>query len=231
MLLLRPTAENQQDLDHFMRSAGLALPYTTAANVLTADEAPRLAAQLRQAQRHYFDGLAPRRLRQEFTALLLPTAPLRLRPVQPEDSAQLLAWTNDPATRRQSFAPELVPPDRHEAWLAGQLAAPDRHLLLLAEMSDTGAAAGLIRFTVSTANEAGITATLSYSLGPDYRGGAGPRHCWWPARVLCWRSFRGCGACWGRLKPTMRRPFGLSGGRGLRRPRRQARRAGLPSCG
>ena len=170
LLLTLPTAANQHDLDRFLRGAGLALPYLAAPNVLTAAEAPRLAVQLRLAQRHHFDGLAPQRLRQEFAALRLPPAPLRLRPVQPTDSGQLLAWTNDPATRRQSFDPAPVPLARHETWLANQLAHPDRYLLLLAEDTDTGMPAGLIRFVITAASQAASTATLSYSLAPECRG-------------------------------------------------------------
>ena len=171
LLLLLPTADNQHDLDHFLRAAGLALPYSAAPNVLTTNEAPRLAGQLRRAQRRYFDGNQGTRLRQEFAALQVPAAPLRLRPVQATDSAQLLAWTNDPVTRQQSFDPAPVPLTRHEAWLAGQLAQPTRYLLLLAEAVDTGEPAGLIRFALSLASEdVTTTATLSYSLAPAYRG-------------------------------------------------------------
>jgi UDP-2,4-diacetamido-2,4,6-trideoxy-beta-L-altropyranose hydrolase len=170
LLLTLPTAANQHDLDHFLREAGLALPFPAASNVLTATEAPRLAAQLRKAQRYHFDGLATQRLRQEFAALRLPAAPLRLRPVQPADSSQLLAWTNDPATRHQSFDPAPVPLAQHDAWLANQLAHPDRYLLLLAEDATTGMPAGLIRFAVTTAHQAGATAVLSYSLAPECRG-------------------------------------------------------------
>jgi spore coat polysaccharide biosynthesis predicted glycosyltransferase SpsG/RimJ/RimL family protein N-acetyltransferase len=173
LLLTLPTAANQRDLDHFLRAAGLALPYPAAPNVLTAIEAPRLAQQLRQAQRRYFDGQQGPRLRQEFAALRVPDAPLRLRLVQARDAAQLLAWTNDPATRQQSFDPAPVPLARHEAWLAGQLAQPTRYLLLLAETIDTGEPAGLIRFAINeeySENEPETTVTLSYSLGPAHRG-------------------------------------------------------------
>ena len=175
LLLLLPTAENQHDLDHFLRAAGLALPYPTAPNVLTAAEAPRLAEQLRRAQRRYFDGQQGPRLRQEVAALQVPAAPLRLRPVQAPDSAQLLAWTNDPATRQQSFDPAPVPLAQHEAWLGSQLAQPERYLLLLAEAAETAEPAGLIRFALTTEDEAttqkSVTiATLSYSLAPAYRG-------------------------------------------------------------
>jgi UDP-2,4-diacetamido-2,4,6-trideoxy-beta-L-altropyranose hydrolase len=171
LLLTLPTADNQRDLDHFLQVAGLALPYPTAPNVLTAAEAPRLAEQLRQAQRRYFDGQQGQRLRQEFAALQVPTAPFRLRLVQAHDSAQLLAWTNDPATRQQSFDPAPVPLARHEAWLASQLAHSERYLLLLAETSNTGEPVGLIRFAISSESPSSeTTATLGYSLGPAHRG-------------------------------------------------------------
>jgi UDP-2,4-diacetamido-2,4,6-trideoxy-beta-L-altropyranose hydrolase len=170
LLLLLPTADNQHDLDHFLRAEGLGLPYPTAPNVLTAAEAPRLAAQLRQAQRRYFDGQQSLRLRQEFAALLVPAAPLRLRLVQAADSAQLLAWTNDPFTRQQSFDPTPVPLAQHEAWLTGQLAQPAHYLLLLAETADTQLPVGLIRFALTDSEQASAVATLSYSLGSAYRG-------------------------------------------------------------
>jgi UDP-2,4-diacetamido-2,4,6-trideoxy-beta-L-altropyranose hydrolase len=173
LLLTLPTADNQHDLDHFLRAAGLALPYPAAPNVLTAAEAPRLAEQLRQAQCRYFDGQQGQRLRQEFAALQVPAALLRLRPVQASDSAQLLDWTNDPATRQQSFDPAPVPLARHETWLSSQLAQPARYLLLLAEATDTGQPAGLIRFAMTADNELyehATNATLSYSLAPACRG-------------------------------------------------------------
>jgi UDP-2,4-diacetamido-2,4,6-trideoxy-beta-L-altropyranose hydrolase len=174
LLLTLPTADNQRDLDHFLRMAGLALPYTTAPNVLTAAEAPRLAGQLRKAQRQHFDGKQGSRLRQEFAALQVPAAPLRLRPAQASDSAQLLTWTNDPATRQQSFDPAPVPLAQHEAWLAGQLAQPSRYLLLLAEATATGEPVGVIRFALTTDTELTdhptVSAALGYSLGPAYRG-------------------------------------------------------------
>ena len=164
LLFVLPTAANQHDLSRFLRGAGLALPYRSAANVLSAAETGKIAAQLRTAQHRYFDGRAPRRLRQEFAALLLPPLPLRLRPVTAADSARLLAWTNEPAVRQQSFNPAPVTEADHAAWLAARL-ADDQSLLLLAEDAATGQPAGLIRFQVETE-----VATLSYLLDPAYRG-------------------------------------------------------------
>ncbi|NVO31169.1 UDP-2,4-diacetamido-2,4,6-trideoxy-beta-L-altropyranose hydrolase [Hymenobacter lapidiphilus] len=164
LLLLLPTAANQYDLDHYLRGAGLARPYTAAANILTSSEAGRIATEMRAAQRQVFDGQAPTRLRQELRALLLPPPPFALRPATAPDSAQLLAWTNEPAVRRFSFNPESVAEADHERWFAARL-ADDHALLLLAQDAATGRAAGLIRFAVDDG-----TATLSYLLAADFRG-------------------------------------------------------------
>ena len=164
LLFLLPTAANQHDLHEFLRATGMALPYTSAPNVLTSPEALRIAEQLRTAQHRHFDGHAPARLRQAFKALCLPPAPFRLRPVTAADSAQLLAWTNEPTVRQASFNPQPVSAEFHERWLHARLADPYA-LLLLAEEATGGAAVGLIRFSISHDE-----ATLSYLLDPAYRG-------------------------------------------------------------
>ncbi|SMC00451.1 GCN5-related N-acetyltransferase [Hymenobacter roseosalivarius DSM 11622] len=163
LLFLLPTAANQRDLHEFLRSAGMALPYPSAPNVLTSPEVPRIAEQLRTAQKLYFDGHAPTRLRQAFAVLRLPNAPFQLRPVTPSDSAQLLAWTNEPTVRQASFNPQPVPAELHERWLNARLADPYA-LLLMAEEEAAGAPVGLIRFNISHDE-----ATLSYLLDPGYR--------------------------------------------------------------
>lgn len=164
LLFLLPTAANQHNLHEFLRAAGMALLYPSAANVLTSPEVLRIAEQLRAAQNRYFDGHAPTRLRQAFRVLCLPDAPFHLRLVAPTDSAQLLAWTNEPTVRQASFNPQLVSAEFHERWLNARLADPYA-LLLLAEENTIGTPVGLIRFSI-----AHDEATLSYLLGPEYRG-------------------------------------------------------------
>ncbi|QIL77815.1 GNAT family N-acetyltransferase [Hymenobacter sp. HDW8] len=164
LLFLLPTAANQHDLHEFLRSAGMALLYPSAANVLTSPEVLRIAEQLRAAQNQYFDGHAPARLRQAFNALCIPDAPFNLRLVTAADSDLLLAWTNEPTVRQASFNPQPVPAEFHERWLNARLTDPYA-LLLLAEEESTGAPIGLIRFSV-----AHDEATLSYLLDPTYRG-------------------------------------------------------------
>ncbi|MBG8554815.1 UDP-2,4-diacetamido-2,4,6-trideoxy-beta-L-altropyranose hydrolase [Hymenobacter guriensis] len=164
LLFLLPTADNQYDIDQYLRGAGLARPFTSAANILTSPEAARLAATMQAAQRRVFDGQAPRRLRQEVRALLLPPPPFHLRPVAPTDSDQLLTWTNEPSVRQFSFNPTPVSRPDHEQWLAARLHDPNS-LLLLAQDAASGLPAGLIRFAVD-----GEEATLSYLLDADFRG-------------------------------------------------------------
>ncbi|QJX48251.1 UDP-2,4-diacetamido-2,4,6-trideoxy-beta-L-altropyranose hydrolase [Hymenobacter taeanensis] len=164
LLFILPVADNQYDIAQYLRQAGLALPYTSASNVLTSPEAARIASQLQEAQRSVFDGLTAERLRQEFTALLPPPPPFYLRPVTAADSDQLLTWTNEPAVRQHSFNPNPVAPADHRQWLAARLADPQA-LLLLAQDAATGLPAGLIRFAVE-----GEEATLSYLLDARFRG-------------------------------------------------------------
>ncbi|MBX0290145.1 UDP-2,4-diacetamido-2,4,6-trideoxy-beta-L-altropyranose hydrolase [Hymenobacter sp. HSC-4F20] len=164
LLFLLPTADNQHDIDHYLRQQGMALPYPSAANVLTSPEAERVAQRLRHQQRQVFDGLAPVRLRQEFRALQLPPPPFYLRPVVATDSDQLLAWTNEPAVRQFSFTPTPVSRSNHEQWLAARLQDPNA-LLLLAQDAATGRPAGLIRFAIEEEK-----ATLSYLLDAAFRG-------------------------------------------------------------
>lgn len=164
LLFLLPVADNQQNIDRFLRGEGMALPYPSIANVLTSPEADRIADRLRQQQSHWFDGHTSRRLQQEFAVLLLPQPAFQLRPVVAADSAQLLAWTNDPTVRQFSFNSNPVSPAEHEQWLAARLGHP-QHLLLLAEDAESKQPVGLIRFSIEVKE-----ATLSYLLDAAYRG-------------------------------------------------------------
>jgi UDP-2,4-diacetamido-2,4,6-trideoxy-beta-L-altropyranose hydrolase len=166
LLFTLATADNQHDLDQFLRGAGLALPYLSAPNVLTSPEVNRTAAQLQTAQQRHFDGMAPIRLQQAFAALQVsfPPPPFELRRATAAESELLLTWANDPVVRQYSFSTEPVSRITHEAWFAARLADPNS-LLLLAEDIATGSHVGLIRFQVEFQ-----VATLSYQLAADWRG-------------------------------------------------------------
>lgn len=57
---------------------------------------------------------------------------IELRPVKPEDKADLLAWANDPETVRSRFNSRPVTAQEHDAWFARALNLPER-LLYIAE--------------------------------------------------------------------------------------------------
>jgi UDP-2,4-diacetamido-2,4,6-trideoxy-beta-L-altropyranose hydrolase len=164
LLALLQVADNQHDINQFLCTSGLALPYAEALPQVASVRATELVAQLRQRQRQVFDGLAPVRLRQEFRALQLPAPPFYLRPAQRFDSNQLLAWTNDGSVRQHSFNPHPVARPQHEQWFAARLVDPNS-LLLIAEDTTKGQPAGLIRFQIEDKQ-----ATLSYLLDAVYRG-------------------------------------------------------------
>ena len=59
----------------------------------------------------------------------MPCDPLpELRPADPSDAEDLLAWRNDPETRANSHRTGPVDPATHEVWLAQALADPNRRL-------------------------------------------------------------------------------------------------------
>ena len=68
---------------------------------------------------------------------------LRLRPATPADSAHLLAWRNDPATRAASRSTSPVGAEEHERWLAAVLGDPARDLLIVQREGDR---VGQVRF-------------------------------------------------------------------------------------
>ncbi|AYA36686.1 UDP-2,4-diacetamido-2,4,6-trideoxy-beta-L-altropyranose hydrolase [Hymenobacter oligotrophus] len=164
LLFVQPVADNQHDIDLFLRSSGLALPFHAATNVLTSPEAGRLAEQMRHAQRRQFDGLAPQRLHQAFAALLLPAPTFRLRLATAADSDLLFAWSNDPTVRQFSFNPNPIERAEHDVWFTSRLNNPEA-VLLIAEDDATHTALGLIRFAI-----AGTEATLSYQIAAEHRG-------------------------------------------------------------
>lgn len=68
---------------------------------------------------------------------------IALRAASIDDSGDLLAWRNDPATRQASQNTAAVSLADHTAWLAESLANPRRKLLIA---MDCGQAVGVVRF-------------------------------------------------------------------------------------
>lgn len=93
--------------------------------------------------------------------------PILLRPADRFDSADLLAWRNDPVTRANSRNTAAVEPAGHQAWLERSLADPNRRLWI-AERGDEKLG------TVSAAYGKDGGVELSVTVAPAMRGrGAG----------------------------------------------------------
>lgn len=73
------------------------------------------------------------------------TPPLRIRTAGAGDAELLLAWRNDPTVRGWSRNPGTVSAAEHRRWLAGVLADPDRHLLVV-ETADGGEPVATLRY-------------------------------------------------------------------------------------
>lgn len=79
---------------------------------------------------------------------------MNLRPATMEDAELLLAWRNDPSTRRASFNASEIDLDTHKAWLTRKV-----HLIQVAEVD--GVPVGQVRIDEGE---------ISYSIDAQYRG-------------------------------------------------------------
>ncbi len=103
-------------------------------NPATRQDLARQAAQV-------VDGLGAWRIVRTWEQLTTgaPSKPvetaLQVRPAALADAHALLAWRNDPATRRNSRQQHAVQPDEHRTWLEASLSREDRVLLIAADGS------------------------------------------------------------------------------------------------
>ncbi|MDN5920593.1 MAG: bifunctional UDP-2,4-diacetamido-2,4,6-trideoxy-beta-L-altropyranose hydrolase/GNAT family N-acetyltransferase, partial [Pseudonocardia sp.] len=97
-----------------------------------------------------------------------PGVPITARVATEADADLLLAWRNDPETRRWSRTSEEVRPQEHRAWLRSSLGRPDRLLLLV---SDAAGPIGTVRWDREDDGW-----EVSVTVAPDRRGSglAGP---------------------------------------------------------
>jgi O-antigen/teichoic acid export membrane protein len=85
-----------------------------------------------------------------------------LRPVCLDDAELLLAWRNDPDTRRGSHRSEAVTSEEHQAWLAASLSNSNRKLYI---GEKNGKPVGTVR-----ADQTGGAWTISWTVAPEHRG-------------------------------------------------------------
>ena len=90
---------------------------------------------------------------------------MTLRPATLDDSARLLAWRNDPETRRNSLSPWAVSAMEHEVWLACQLRDPTTCRLYIAEVAD--APVGTARIDLWPDE---VWCEISITVAPERRG-------------------------------------------------------------
>ncbi|MEV1294395.1 GNAT family N-acetyltransferase [Pseudonocardia sp. NPDC049635] len=88
---------------------------------------------------------------------------LHTRPATLDDAELLLAWRNDPDTRRNSRSAGEIDLDSHRRWLAGSLDREDRHLLIV---SDAAGPVGTVRWDREPAGW-----EVSITVAPQRRGG------------------------------------------------------------
>lgn len=56
---------------------------------------------------------------------------IQLRPIRPEDTAQLLAWRNAPHVAAYMYSDHAISQAEHDAWFALALSAPDRRYWII----------------------------------------------------------------------------------------------------
>lgn len=86
-----------------------------------------------------------------------------LRPITVEDSADLLAWRNDPLTRDNSRNADAVTQQEHVAWLSRVTADPNRRVWI-------GVEGGVPVGTTSALRDDGGTVEISVTVAPAARG-------------------------------------------------------------
>ena len=93
-----------------------------------------------------------------------------LRVATAGDSADVLAWRNDPDTREMSGDQSVVSPSDHEDWYAERLARSDCCIYIAVADDDTKL--GMVRFDKVNRH----TARVSINVSPGHRGrGVGAR--------------------------------------------------------
>ncbi len=123
---------------------------------------PRARLALARAGRALVDGKGSSRVAAVMQMSVSPR--LMLRPAEHADEALLLAWANDPETRRQAFQTRTIAASAHAAWFRARLADPSSCCVLVATTPE-GVPIGQVRF-----DRRDDAWEVDYSLDPAFRG-------------------------------------------------------------
>ncbi|KQC04393.1 MAG: hypothetical protein APR53_03345 [Methanoculleus sp. SDB] len=94
---------------------------------------------------------------------ITPEAPLTVRHARLSDETLILAWANDPETRRNSFTPDPISADTHRHWFRNRLRNLENCHFYIVE-NEEGIPVGQVRF-----EKEDQAWEMSYSLAPEYR--------------------------------------------------------------
>lgn len=151
-LFLRKIAANQDRIFSYLVENKLAKAFTNTTRQLDKFSKDELTIQEK-----YFDGKQQGRFLKVFQELLLS-----IRPARPADMMLYFSWSNDTATRKQSFNSDPIPLEDHKVWFHNKLEDPNA-LLYVLELAQTPVAQ--VRFEVKAK-----VATISYAVDQNYRG-------------------------------------------------------------
>jgi len=137
------------------------------------------------------DGNGAKRVRAALTVTAATV--LQVRHAKLEDEALLLAWANDPLTRRNSFSHESIPAATHAIWFRERLGDRDKYKLYIVETTD-GVAVGQVRF--DRHDEAW---EINYALAPTFRA-RGLGRPFLESALRKFLSEKSCASVFGRVK-------------------------------
>jgi RimJ/RimL family protein N-acetyltransferase len=95
---------------------------------------------------------------------MTPETPLHVRHATLADEALLLAWANDPGTRRNSFSPDPISSVTHRQWFYSRLRDIEGCCIYILE-TESGVPVGQVRFESDKQ-----VWELHYTVAPEFRG-------------------------------------------------------------
>lgn len=93
---------------------------------------------------------------------------LKLRPIESSDMLTILAWSNDPETRKQSFNSSPISVEEHKAWFSRKLMEIASNQCFFYILENDNIPVGSIRLDSVTDTES--TYIISYMISPAHRG-------------------------------------------------------------